>query len=620
MEASDRTAEWFAAGGLLAVRPAPGPSGLSLVVEEGGSGPIARIWDPAVDSWSAPLPDGVGTDAVVTPDGRWVIDLDDGGGSEVGGLVAHAVDGSEQRVLTPGRPPYVLRGLDLSQDGATVLATTVDDEGHHLLAVPWAGGVPRVLYRSPHEAWLGCISADGRLASLDTTDHNPGVRRAAVTVIDVESAAVVAVANDLPAGPVRAVRFSSVAGDPRLLVTTERTGWARPAIWDPVTGDRTDFDLPHVSGDVVPLDWHPGTGQILAVEAVAGAQRLVTIADGSGRVRLVDDQQGSYMEPDVASVHRHYWQSSFAPDGAVLAVASSSVTPRHVQRISGEERTLLLPPVDVPAGVPLAAQVVTSEDGTPVQFWWARPAGTPRGTVIDVHGGPNLAAVDRYEPALQAWLDRGFAVATINYRGSVLFGRAFREGFWGSQGDRELADIDAVVGWLRTQGLAAADSTFISGPSYGGHLSLLAAGRLPDRFVGAFASVAMADWEAAWPDMNPSLRTAWLGFLGAAHDGSHDPQRIERALRRFSAINWVDHVRASVWLYQGERDTRTPPEQARRYAAALAAAGGDVVLDWFDAGHESAGVTDACAAFERMAHFAQLALAGRPWSERLESA
>ena len=124
--------------------------------------------------------------------------------------------------------------------------------------------------------------------------------------------------------------------------------------------------------------------------------------------------------------------------------------------------------------------LVPSADGTPVQLWWAAPEGTPRGTVLEVHGGPNLVTPDRYAPDAQAWLAEGYAYASLNYRGSVTFGRAFREGFWGVAGDREIEDIAAAIGFLRDAGLADPASTFITGASYGGHLSLLAAGRLPD--------------------------------------------------------------------------------------------------------------------------------------------
>ncbi|MGS0567251.1 hypothetical protein ACU8V6_00450 [Vibrio alginolyticus] len=58
------------------------------------------------------------------------------------------------------------------------------------------------------------------------------------------SGAPVATLDDLPAGPVRAVGFSSEPGDERLLLDTERSGFSRPAIWHVRTGERRDFDLP----------------------------------------------------------------------------------------------------------------------------------------------------------------------------------------------------------------------------------------------------------------------------------------------------------------------------------------------------------------------------------------
>ena len=153
-----------------------------------------------------------------------------------------------------------------------------------------------------------------------------------------------------------------------------------------------------------------------------------------------------------------------------------------------------------------------------------------------------------------------------NYRGSVTFGRSFREGFWGGAGGPEIRDVEAAVGWLRNRGLADPKSTFITGPSYGGHFSLLSVGRLPDSFAGALAVVAMADWGSAWDEMNPALRKTWRSFMSLTPEGTFDDTRIEQTLQSMSSINYVDHVTASVWLYQGGRDTRTPPEQARNYS------------------------------------------------------
>jgi len=606
----------FPSGMLLTVRPAAGPRGLCLVVEDLDAAAAGRVWDPGTGDFGPRLRFGAGFGSLLTPDGAWVIDLDDDGGSEVGALVARSVDGTTTRVLTPGREAVVMRGLETTRDGSHVLATVVDDEGHHVLWIPFEEPERvRTLHSSPEEVWFAHVSADATLVCADTTEHNPGVRRPAVTVFDVASGNVVAVANDLPDGPIRAVRFSEVPGDQRILISTERTGYARPAVWDPVSGARRDYDLPELPGEALVLDWHAESGTILLVDATPGAHRLLALDEATGELRVISDAPASYAEPDVADVFAYYSQSFLGPDGRAVAVTSDWTTPLHIVReVEGGLETVL-PPVDVPPGQDLESAMIASADGTRVQLWWAIPPGTVRGTILDVHGGPNLASLSQYRPMLQAWLDNGFAVATLNYRGSVTFGRDLREGFWGGAGDREIEDIDAAVRWLRGKGVATPETTYITGPSYGGHLSLLSIGRLPQHFAGAFAVVAMADWRAAWVEMNPALRKTWTSFLSMDTSGAVDPARIDEALVRFSAINHVNDVTASAWLFQGARDTRTPPTQARSYAEALLAAGGDVIIEFFDAGHEPTGIDSQREEFERALELAIARAEGRPWVE-----
>ena len=608
------TASRFAKGMLLTVRPAAGHE-LFLAVEEGADDSRGRVWDPGSGAFGPELPFGVGFGSLLTPDGEWVIDLDDDGGSEVGGLVARSVDGSQVRRLTPGRDAVVMRGLETTRDGSHVLATVVDDDGHHVLWIPMeAPEKARTLHSSPEEVWFAHVSADATLVCADTTEHNPGIRRPAVTVFDIATGETVAVANDLPDGPIRAVCFSEVAGDQRVLLSTERSGFARPAVWDPVSGVRRDYDLPEFAGDVLVLDWHARSGTILLVDATPGAHRLLALDEESGATRVIDEEPGNYAEPDVADVFPYYTQSYLGSDGRAVIVTSNWTTPLHVRREVDGGTEIALPPAEVPAGRDLRSEMVESADGTRVQLWWAAPEGEVRGTILDVHGGPNLVTLNQYRPGFQAWLENGYAVATLNYRGSVTFGRAIREGFWGGAGDREIEDIDAAIGWLRGRGLAAPETTYITGPSYGGHLSLLSIGRLPEHFAGAFAVVAMADWEAAWAEMNPALRKTWLSFLSMDTTGEVDASRIKESLVRFSAINHVDAVKASAWLFQGGRDTRTPPTQARSYAEALRAAGGDVIIEWFDAGHEPTGVDSLRVEFERTLELARAHAEGRTWA------
>ncbi|MFK4730314.1 prolyl oligopeptidase family serine peptidase [Agromyces mediolanus] len=598
----------FAVPHTLAIRPSQADPELALVVEDERSESFARLWRAgAAPSGALPFPVAVG--AIIAGEGDgWIVDLADGGGSEVGSLVATSLDGAERVDLTPGREPFVLRGLEASADGSLVLASIVDEEGYHLLAIParpW--GPATLVHRTSAEAWYGQPSADGRLASYDTTDHNPGVRRAAVSVFEVASGEPVAVLDDLPAGPVRAVRFSSEPGDERLLVATERTGFARPAVWDPLSGARTDFDAPELRGEVIPLDWHAASGRILAIQVEDGIQRLLEFDERTGGHRVVATG-GSFANPDVADVHAFQWASWYRGDGGITLLRSAWDVPLHAELLGPDGGTSAgLPPAATPPGVAFTSRMVPSADGTPVQLWLGLPEDRePVGTVLEVHGGPNLVFLDEYSPSAQAWIDAGFAYATVNYRGSVTFGRAFREGFWGSGGDREIEDIAAAVGWLREQGLGDPASTFITGASFGGHLTLLSLGRLPELFAGGFAHVAIADWEAAIAAMNPAVRGVWQTWV--------PPE----AVPRYSAVSYLDRVRGSVWINQGALDTRTPVVGVQRFVDELAARGGDVVLRIFDGGHEPTGLELLESEQRIMIELAHRALDGRRWSDGAE--
>lgn len=599
----------------VAIRPTRGSRDLALVIEKSLSGLGAVVWEGSTGSRIEVRGVEAAWGATLTPDGRWLIQLDDPQGTEVGHLHALPVEGGHPRDLTPAFGGYVVRGLDVSGDGRSALATIVDASGFAVYLLSLDGEhEPRPLYASSNEAWYGLLSADGTLAAVDTTDHNPGIRRFAVTIVDTSTADVVAVLTDGPAAPVHRIRFSPHAGDPRVLVETERSGFARPCVWDPRSGARIDLDLPDLEGDVLALDWGRAHDRLLLLHVDGGVHRVLEHALTTGITERLDVPSGAYAEPDVADVHPMVFASHYAPDGTLRLTRSRWDLPLHVLERSEADAELRvrIEPTPVPAGRSLTSHLVASKDGTRVQLWLARPAPEVpvRGTVLHFHGGPNLATVDRYDASAQAWLDEGFAYAALNYRGSVTFGRAFREGFWGSLGDREIEDVEAAIGWLRDQGLADPGSLFATGESYGGMLTLLSLGRLPEAFAGGLAHVALADWAAAYAGMNPALQAAWRGFIGGT------PETASERYARYSPISYVATVRAPVWLNQGRNDTRTPPGQAQKYADALRAAGGDVLLEWFEGGHGTPGLDRVMDDQERMLELVDRRLRGERWSDR----
>ena len=596
----------------IVIRAVRGPADLAVVINQDTAGLTAALWHGQARTLQPLAFDHATYASTATPDGRHLLDLDDPTGSEVGHLHAFPIDGGDAVDLTPHLGAYTIRGIDCATDGRTVLVTGADESGFFVLVTSIESPeTSRVIFHSPNESWSGILSAEAAMVALETTDHNPGVRRFAVTVLDTATGDRLATLSDGPVGPIRPVRFAQEPGDSRLLACTEASGFARPVVWDPVSGTRTDIPLAEVAGDVVPLDWHSATGRVLLVHVDDGIHRMLEHDLASGTTSGLDHPPGAYFEPDTGSEFPVIWASYYAPDGARRLVRSRWDVPLHILESRGTEAPVVaLPPAAVPPATDFTSRMITSRDGTRVQLWVGLPddASPRRGTILEVHGGPNLATVDRYDALAQAWIDDGWVYAALNYRGSVTFGREFREKYWGRVGEGELDDIAAAVQWLEEQDLAYRESLFITGASYGGFLTLLALGRLPDVFAGGLAHVAQADWVAAYPDMHPALQAAWRGFVGS--DPNDDPHPWERA----SPITYVDDVQAPVWLNQGAFDTRTPPRQAQAYADAVRARGKDVRLDFFPGGHMPGGLTALAHDYAVMVDLAERALDGRPWS------
>ena len=79
----------------------------------------------------------------------------------------------------------------------------------------------------------------------------------------------------------------------------------------------------------------------------------------------------------------------------------------------------------------------------------ARPATDRIPTVMSVHGGPEWYERDAFDAETQAFVDAGYAVALVNYRGSTGYGIAFREALagnpWFPETEDVIAGLDALI-------------------------------------------------------------------------------------------------------------------------------------------------------------------------------
>jgi dipeptidyl aminopeptidase/acylaminoacyl peptidase len=378
--------------------------------------------------------------------------------------------------------------------------------------------------------------------------------------------------SDGPGRGLTALAFAPVPGDQRLLLQHERRGREELLLWDVVTDTETELviDLP---GELV-ADFTPDARALLVWHTHAARTRLLRYDLSTGALTALDTAPGCVGSAEVR------------PDGTVEYSVSSAAQPPSVHALhpDGTDRVLLVPPGDpAPPSVPVEDLWVDGPGGR-VHALVSRPGdvAAPAPAVVSLHGGPHAADEDRFSAFRAMWVDAGFVVIEINYRGSTGYGSAWRDAIEGRPGLTELEDVAAVVDACVAAGGVDPARVVVEGWSWGGYLALLAAGTQPDRWAGALAGVPVADYLTAYADEMEPLRA----FDRALFGGS--PEEKPEAYRAASPLTYVAAVTAPVLVLAGENDPRCPIRQVENYLAALAAAGRvRYAVSRFDAGHGS---------------------------------
>ena len=113
-----------------------------------------------------------------------------------------------------------------------------------------------------------------------------------------------------------------------------------------------------------------------------------------------------------------------------------------------------------------------SKDGTDVHGLLTMPVGYQAGTkapmLLFIHGGPTAQDEHRFTVDRQLFAAHGLAVLNVNYRGSAGRGRAYSETISADWGDKEVADLLAMVDAAIATGKVDPDRMVIGGWSYGG--------------------------------------------------------------------------------------------------------------------------------------------------------
>jgi dipeptidyl aminopeptidase/acylaminoacyl peptidase len=477
------------------------------------------------------------------------------------------------RLAAPDLPPSYHAGLALGRRFAVVGLSAEGGTTVHRLD---ADGTLERLYQHREDADVVGLSHDEKLIAISHSEHGDS-RHPALRVVDTRGAVVAQLWDGAGRG-LHSLGWAPAEDDARLLVRHERGEMPRLLIWD-VEDDEVrelEIDLP---GELRAA-WYPDARALLLVHDHRGRGELYRYELAAARLEPIDTPPGSIGE---ARVH---------PSGQVWAAWSSSSSP-PVVLADGE--VLLRPPGDpAPAGASY-----THHYAGDVPFFLVEPPGglRPHPTLFQVHGGPHAHDRDELSPRIQSWVDHGFAVVMVNYRGSTGYGKPWRDALEGNPGLTELADVGRVHAHVVEAGIADPARVVLAGNSWGGYVCLLGLGLQPERWSLGVAGVPVADYVAAFEDEMEPLKAFDRALFGGT------PEEVPERYRERSPIEFVDRVRVPVLVLAGENDPRCPIRQIDNYLARLRELGKPYQLYRFDAGHGSLVVDEALRQQERQIAF-----------------
>ena len=526
---------------------------------------------------------------MISPRGDAVAWWSDDSGDGNGAWVATFFDSGETHELLHGLGPGWSEGIAWCADR---VAIAISDGREYRIFVGRPGSEGRLLYASKQPAGIGRewttspggLSTDGELLCIRHSEQGD-MLHFGLRVLRASDGTTVRDLVDADR-TVRVVAWSPVAGDSRVAIIHELDGIERPAVWNPATGERVNYpsDLP---GEIEVGGWYPDASALLVTHWHDGSSQLFRLDLTDGVYSLVEDPDG------------YITGAAVRPDGVIWLREESGTRAPKVRTVDGT--TVLAPPGRAPAGVAHSSVRFAGPTGETTQMMLAVPQGKgPHPTLMYVHGGPEWAEPDRYDPWTATLVDHGLAVAKVNYRGSTGFGERWRTSIHdGNIGIPEAADVVSGLSYLIDMGIADPTKCAIEGWSWGGYISALAIGLHPDTFTAAIAGIPVCDSVMTHEDCSPSQQAYDRAIMGGA------PSEVPERYAERSPSTYLDAVRTPLLIIAGEHDSACPIRQVRWYSAELEKRGRTVQLHVYDAGHHANSVAERLAQVELELEFLQ---------------
>ncbi len=231
-------------------------------------------------------------------------------------------------------------------------------------------------------------------------------------------------------------------------------------------------------------------------------------------------------------------------------------------------------------GLPLQKmlpRVIASRDGLNLVSYLTLPTGSdedgngvpikPVPLVLFVHGGPWGRDSWGLHPYHQFYANRGYAVLSVNFRGSTGFGKKFI-----NAGNREWAgkmhdDLIDAVDWAIKEKIAIPEKVAIIGGSYGGYATLVGLTFTPDKFACGVDIVGPSNIVTLLKTIPPY----WAPQVQMFKDrvGDFTSEEGKDFLKSRSPLTFVEKIKKPLLIGQGANDPRVKQSESDQIVKAM---------------------------------------------------
>jgi dipeptidyl aminopeptidase/acylaminoacyl peptidase len=519
--------------------------------------------------------------AAWSPDGKWIVYQQDHAGDELWDLYAVPSEGGQIVNLT-NTPAIREESPRWAHNGKTLAFSYKPKDGsqYDIALLDWNTRKVQLL---THEQQPGYGWSTVAWSNDDKTIYagrvNPPFTDADVLRIDVATGKT----EDLTAhqGTIRYLGSSLSPDDKTLLLSSDaKGGYMNVALLD-VTTKKVTW--------VTDLKWETYAGNFSP-----DGKRFSYVVNEDGVIDsyLVDLSTNRAEKIDLPHGLNAFSgnPNEFAPqsDRVIVSHEASNqpgdlwvynLRTRHADQLTftaiASLRATPLPPSQIVHYKSFDGKIITALLWVP--FNLKRDGSNP--AIVLPHGGPTGQMVDYWNTDVAALASRGYICIAPNPRGSTGYGLDFQKANFQDLGGGDLKDEIAGVDFLKATGFVDPKKVGIYGGSYGGFMTLMAIGRMPDIWAAAVDQYGIINWSSMLKSSDPSLNEYLKALLG-------NPEENRKVYEEDSPITYIRSEKAPLLVLQGDNDPRVPKEEAQQVVEILKKEGRVVDVHYYpDEGH-----------------------------------